>query len=69
MIVCLCRGVSDHDLRAAIRAGHTLEDVMRATGAGSDCGCCIGALKRIAAAARAEGVAIAVDRTKEREAA
>jgi bacterioferritin-associated ferredoxin len=64
MIVCVCRGVSDRELRGAVRAAQTLEDVMRVTGAGTDCGCCLPALARIAAAARAEGVTLAV---KERE--
>ncbi|HYG66864.1 MAG TPA: (2Fe-2S)-binding protein [Anaeromyxobacteraceae bacterium] len=56
----MCRGVSDRQLREAVRAGKTLDDVMRTTGAGTDCGSCLPAMARIAAAARAEGVAIAM---------
>ncbi len=48
MIVCLCRAVSDHAIRSAA-AGRTLDEVVRATGAGSDCGCCSEEVARIAA--------------------
>jgi bacterioferritin-associated ferredoxin len=41
MIVCLCRGVSDRAVRAAIRAGaETEEQVAELCGAGSGCGGC-----------------------------
>jgi len=54
MVACVCKGVSDGEVRRALAAGAHLEDVLRATGAGSDCGCCADALHRIAAeAARA----------------
>lgn len=68
MIVCVCHAVSDGELRAAVRAGRTREDVLRATGAGTGCGCCLPALARIAAAARAEGVVLR-ERAPTREAA
>jgi bacterioferritin-associated ferredoxin len=58
VIVCLCRDVSDAKLRDVVRAGGSVEDVVRATGAGTDCGCCVEALERIAQAARAEHVTI-----------
>jgi bacterioferritin-associated ferredoxin len=67
MIVCMCRGVSDGQLREAVRAGKTLEDVMRATGAGTECGCCLPAMARIVAAARAEGVALAMQHQQTRQ--
>jgi bacterioferritin-associated ferredoxin len=42
MIVCLCRGVADHDIRATIaRGGDTRERLTDACGAGSDCGSCV----------------------------
>jgi len=45
MIVCLCRGVADHVIRATIeRGGDTLERLADACGAGSDCGGCVGML-------------------------
>lgn len=42
MIVCLCRGLSEAQVRAIIRAGaDAVEDITRASGAGGDCtGCC-----------------------------
>lgn len=41
MIVCLCRRVSDRTVSAALDAGAgSVEDVARATGAGTSCGCC-----------------------------
>jgi bacterioferritin-associated ferredoxin len=48
MIVCLCRAVSDRAIRSAA-AGRNLDEVVRATGAGSDCGCCAEEVARIAA--------------------
>jgi bacterioferritin-associated ferredoxin len=56
MKICVCRDVSDRDLRAAVRCGRTIDEVVAATGAGSDCGACEEALSRLAEAARAEGV-------------
>lgn len=42
MIVCLCHGVRDRDLDAAIATGAaTVEEVGRACGAGTGCGACI----------------------------
>ncbi|WP_242356299.1 (2Fe-2S)-binding protein [Anaeromyxobacter sp. SG64] len=58
MKICVCRDVSDGDLRAAVRCGRTVEEVVAATGAGSDCGACEEALSRLAEAARAEGVVL-----------
>lgn len=41
MIVCLCGRVSDRAIDAAIEAGaRDLPAIARATGAGTDCGCC-----------------------------
>ena len=41
MILCLCQGISDHRVRATIRNGAlTLDDVVAACGAASDCGAC-----------------------------
>jgi len=41
MILCLCRGVSDHTVHAVISAGaHSVEAIERACGAGGDCGAC-----------------------------
>jgi bacterioferritin-associated ferredoxin len=56
--ICVCRDVSDGLLRDAVRCGRTVEDVIAATGAGTDCGACEGALARIAQAARTEHVVL-----------
>jgi bacterioferritin-associated ferredoxin len=45
VIVCLCRGVADHVIRATIERGDdTLERLADACGAGADCGSCVGML-------------------------
>lgn len=50
MIVCVCRSVTDRSIRAARAAGaSTPAALAQATGAGSDCGCCRGAVERILA--------------------
>jgi bacterioferritin-associated ferredoxin len=50
MIVCSCKAVSDRTVGALVESGaRTVEDVARATGAGTDCGCCAGELARILA--------------------
>ena len=41
MILCLCRGVSDHAVESAIQAGAgTVGEIERTCGAGGDCGAC-----------------------------
>ena len=41
MYVCLCLGVTDHQIRETIAEGATsAEEVMYCTGAGSHCGTC-----------------------------
>lgn len=46
MIVCLCEGVTSHQIDAAIRAGATtVRSVARTTGAGTGCGSCACDLK------------------------
>jgi bacterioferritin-associated ferredoxin len=47
MIVCSCRAVSDHALREAARSGQSPDEILAATGAGSDCGHCRDALESI----------------------
>jgi bacterioferritin-associated ferredoxin len=50
VIVCLCQAVSDHTIRAARDAGATtVGSIAAATGAGTGCGCCLGAIARILA--------------------
>jgi bacterioferritin-associated ferredoxin len=53
MILCLCRGVSEPTVRAAIHRGAaTLDDVADACQAGSDCGACQDMVLELLAAAR-----------------
>ena len=41
MIVCLCKGVSDREIRRHIKGGcDSRRSIAKATGAGSDCGQC-----------------------------
>ncbi|HKW95912.1 MAG TPA: (2Fe-2S)-binding protein [Methylomirabilota bacterium] len=55
MLVCLCRGVSDHTVTAAISAGaDSLEQVQAACGAGGDCRACCDLIESL------------VERTRER---
>ena len=50
MIVCLCEGLSDRELRAAIRRGcGSVPDLARETGAAKHCGSCACDLKRLLA--------------------
>ena len=56
MILCLCRGVSDHTVHAVVSAGaHSVEAIERACGAGGDCG------------ARGEALESLVERARERQ--
>jgi bacterioferritin-associated ferredoxin len=52
MIVCSCRAVSDRELRMASEAGRPLAEIVRVTGATTDCGCCQESVERIVTAAR-----------------
>ena len=41
MIVCICNGISDREVRAAAEAGaQTLSDLASRCNAGTDCGSC-----------------------------
>ena len=41
MVVCVCKGLTDAQLRTLIASGSdTLEHLVRASGAGTDCGGC-----------------------------
>jgi bacterioferritin-associated ferredoxin len=40
MIVCVCRGVSDRVIRAAILEGAKCVDILEGCGIGGDCGGC-----------------------------
>jgi bacterioferritin-associated ferredoxin len=47
VILCICQSVTDREVDAAIEDGaRSLADVSRACGAGTDCGCCRGAIEQ-----------------------
>jgi bacterioferritin-associated ferredoxin len=48
MILCICRGISERDIREAVRCGaRTIDDVSRSCdGAGGDCGSCRARIER-----------------------
>jgi bacterioferritin-associated ferredoxin len=51
--VCLCRGVSDRKIRAAIEAGaHNVDEIGRQTSAGTVCRDCHPAIEELLRAAR-----------------
>ena len=48
MIVCLCRGLSERDLRGVVAAGaRSAEEISESCGAGADCGACLSMLDRL----------------------
>jgi bacterioferritin-associated ferredoxin len=50
MIVCLCRGISDREIKLLIRGGaRSLEDLRSSCGAGSGCGSCHSQLRTLLA--------------------
>ncbi|HEX2040598.1 MAG TPA: (2Fe-2S)-binding protein [Acidimicrobiales bacterium] len=50
MYVCACKAVTDRTVRAALAAGaHSVEDVTRRCGAGSECGGCLPLLQELLA--------------------
>jgi bacterioferritin-associated ferredoxin len=53
VILCLCHGVSDHAVTAAISTGAcSVDQIQRACGAGSDCGACRDLLEALVERAR-----------------
>ncbi|MBL90749.1 MAG: hypothetical protein CMH56_02935 [Myxococcales bacterium] len=55
MIVCLCRGINDRQLRQeAILAGGDVSRVMQSTGAGTVCGSCCQEVQRVCSGSCAE---------------
>ncbi len=55
MYVCVCRGVTEDEVRSAIDAGAgTVEAVTRACCAGDDCGACHGSIRELIEESRAE---------------
>lgn len=61
MYVCLCKGVTDHQIRAEVDDGaNSLRDVSRRLGVATQCGKCAGCARQVirdAVAGRPEGCA------------
>ena len=56
MIVCLCEGVSESEVREAIAVGATsLDRIAKNCDAGRDCGCCHEALQELLQDAQFDG--------------
>ena len=56
MIVCVCRRVSDHQIReAAAEGAHSLECLQFELGVATQCGRCADCATRVLCEARAEG--------------
>jgi bacterioferritin-associated ferredoxin len=52
MYVCLCTGLTDHDIRQAIASGaSSVEEVTGRTGAGTHCGACVASVAALVAPA------------------
>ena len=48
MIVCLCKGVNEREIRATITSGCvTEESIGHSCGAGTDCGSCLETLREL----------------------
>lgn len=55
MYVCLCRGVTDRDIRAEVEKGATrMRDLRRELGVASECGRCAGCARSVLKEAVAE---------------
>jgi bacterioferritin-associated ferredoxin len=57
VIVCVCKGVTDRQIRQEASAGHPVDEVLRRTGAGSSCGSCRFVIARMVAQEHARAAA------------
>jgi len=56
MLVCLCRGISDREVREVVaRGATTLREVGKACGAGIDCGSCRDLIRTLIASCPSRG--------------
>lgn len=54
MYVCICRGVSDREIRHHIQSGaESVSDMQERCGAGGDCGACVGEIETLLSGAQA----------------
>ena len=49
MIICICRGVSDHQVRKAVDEGKICLRQLRSSGVGDCCGACVETLNALIA--------------------
>jgi len=72
MYVCVCKAVTEHEIRASIEAGAgTVDAVTRACRAGDDCGACHEAIEELIAERTCggrEAPPVAIRRVRERAA-
>lgn len=55
MLVCLCKGVTDHKIRWLVQNGATsVKAVMKTCHAGSDCGTCVHQVRELVEETRLE---------------
>ncbi|HVQ61778.1 MAG TPA: (2Fe-2S)-binding protein [Burkholderiales bacterium] len=55
MYVCICKGITDRDIRAAAASGaRSLKDLRRELGVASDCGKCASCAQEVLREARSE---------------
>jgi bacterioferritin-associated ferredoxin len=60
MYVCVCNGVTDHDIRQAAEAGcRSVAELTMRTGCGASCGACLASAAEILDLARDEDAASA----------
>lgn len=57
MYVCLCTGVTSHQIEEAIRNGaKTAEEITMQTGAGSNCGSCLNSVVAMVVSAQEQAI-------------
>ena len=47
MILCLCNGVSDKEVKSQAKEGKSIEEIQKETRVGTDCGMCLMECKRL----------------------
>jgi bacterioferritin-associated ferredoxin len=56
MYVCLCKGISDKDIKQLVSAGAcSVEEIMRCTEAGTGCGSCVGEIAELVSPGEGHG--------------
>lgn len=41
MYICVCRGISEEQLKRQIKEGHGTKEILKNLGVGDDCGVCV----------------------------